>query len=173
MKYYLKDLSILVVVTLCIIIAMAFASCNCNKEELENRYKPNGEGFAVNWNGSTDKLFFYLSAYRVLQISLTDNACITLIPGNTYLIKELNNTNLLYEDIKEALMWEYDTNPNYPLKITINAETNWSEYPYSEIRGLVEKLKTLRNQYRYYSYDGHGHFYVYDRIHGMPFFEED
>lgn len=61
-------------------------------------------------------------------------------------------------------MYQFDIYPSNLLKITVNDNTDWSEYPYSEIAELVDKMKPLRSQYKYYTYDGEGTFYVFNRI---------
>lgn len=150
-------------------MAICLTSCGDDKDEPEATYKANGRGLMVNWDGSTEDYFFYLSSDRVIMVS-TDDEDWELRPYPNSFSKVLNNSNL-YKDIKDALLYTFDTSLNQPLQITVNDKTDWSEYPYSEIAGLVDEMKTLKSQYKYYTYDGEGTFYVFNRIDGMPFFQ--
>lgn len=149
--------------------ALAFApltSCGGEEDEPEAQYKANGKGVEVFWDGNTDDYFFYLSSDKVIMVCNVEEEY-ELRPYPNSFFKTLN-TNNLYKDIKEALLWQYDIYPGNPLKVTVNDNTDWSEYPYSEIAPLVNKMKSLKSQYKYYTYDGEGTFYVFNKIEGRP-----
>ena len=165
MSKYKYILSSLIVV----VIAVCLTACGDDKDEPEATYKANGRGLMANWDGSTEEYFFYISSDKVIMVSNVEDEW-ELRPYPNSFSKVLNNTNL-YKDIRDALMYQFDIYPGSPLKITINDNTDWSEYPYSEIAGLADKMKTLKSQYKYYTYDGEGTFYVFNRIEGRPLFQ--
>ena len=154
---------------LAVVMAVCLTACGDNKDDPAPTYKANGRGLMVNWDGSTDDYFFYLSSDKVIMVSNIEDEW-ELRPYPDSFSKVLNNTNL-YKDIKDALLYIYDTTLNQPLQLTVNDNTDWGEYPYSEIFGLVDKMKNLKSQYKYYTYDGEGTFYVFNRIEGRPFFQ--
>ncbi len=71
-----------------------------------------------------------------------------------------------YKDIKQALLWQYDTYLDNPLNVVAYAKTDWSKFPYTEIKGLVDEMNVLKSKYKYYSFDGESCFYVFNRIEG-------
>lgn len=151
------------------VIAVCLTACGDDKDEPEAEYKANGRGLMVDWDGNTEDYYFYLSSDRVIMISNQEEDW-ELRPYPNSFYKTLNTTNL-YKDIKEALLYIYDNSPSNPLNIDVNANTDWSEYPYSEISGLVDEMKVLQNKYKYYTYDGEGSFYVFNKIDGRPLFQ--
>ena len=155
--------------TLSILLAVVFTSCGDDKNEPEATYKANGRGVEVDWDGNTEDMYFFLSTDKVIMVSnQEDDWELRPYPNSYY--RPLN-TNNLYKDIKKALLANYDIYVDEPLQITVDAKTDWSKYPYSEIKGLVDKMKILESQYKYYTFDGEYSFYVFDRIEGRPFFQ--
>lgn len=150
-------------------MAVCLTSCGDDNNEPEAEYKANGRGVEVYWDGNTEDTFFYLSSDRVIMASNQEEDW-ELRPYPNSLIKPINNTNL-YKDIKQALLWQYDIYLDNPLNIVVDAKTDWSKYPYSEIKGLVDEMNVLKSKYKYYSFDGESCFYVFNRIEGRPIFQ--
>lgn len=154
---------------LIILTAVAFTSCGDDKDEPEATYKANGRGVEVYWDGNTEDTYFYLSADKVIMVSNQEEDW-ELRPYPDSRIKTLNTTNL-YKDIKQALLYNYDIYVDEPLNIVVNDNTDWSKYPYSEMKGLVDEMKVLQSKYKYYTFDGESSFYAFDRIEGRPIFQ--
>ncbi len=150
-------------------MAVCLTSCGDDKDEPEAEYKANGRGVAVYWDGNTEDFYFYLSSDRVIMVSNQEEDW-DLRPYPNSFYKPLTNSNI-YQFVKEALEYDYDIYPDSPMNIVVNSSTNWNEFPYSEISGLVDKMKVLQNQYKYITYDGEGGFYVFNKIDGRPPFQ--
>ncbi|MEQ2956088.1 hypothetical protein [Phocaeicola massiliensis] len=161
-KYILSSL-------LVVVMAMCLTACGDDKDEPEAQYKANGRGVCVSWDGYTEDFYFYLSSDKVIMVSNQEEDW-ELRPYPNSFYKPLTNSNI-YQFVKEALEYHYDIYPDNPINVVVNANTNWNEFPYSEISGLVDEMKVLQNKYKYITYDGEGGFYVFNRIEGRPFFQ--
>lgn len=147
-------------------MAVCLTACGDDKDEPEAEYKANGKGVEVYWDGNTEDTFFYLSSDKVIMVSNREEEWdINTYPNSFF--KPINNNNL-YQDIKQALLYNYDVSPSDPLNIVVNSNTDWSEYPYSEIKGLVDEMNVLKSKYKYYTFDGESCFFVFNRIEGRP-----
>ncbi len=90
-KYLLSSLLVMVV-------AMCLTACGDDKDEPEAEYKANGRGVVVNWDGSTEEYYFYLSSDRVIMVSNVEEDW-ELRPYPNSFYKPLTNSNL-YQFVK-------------------------------------------------------------------------
>lgn len=149
---------------LLMVMAVCMTACGEDEDKPSMVYKANGRGVEVNWDGDTEEYYFFLSTDRVIMVSNREEDYLRSYPNSPY--KMLTDNNI-YQYVKEALMNMYDVYPGQPLNLVVNASTNWNEYPYCEIRGLVEELMNLKNKYTYITFDGKNAFFVFNWIPNM------
>lgn len=154
---------------LLVFTAITLTGCGDDNDEAKAEYEANGIGVEVYWDGESEGVYFYLSVDKVIMVSNQEMEG-DLRPYPDSRIKTLNTTNL-YQDIKQALLNNYDIWLDAPLNIVVNDTTDWSQYPYSEIKGLVDKMRVLQSKYGLYTFDGEYSFYAFDRIDGRPIFQ--